>query len=107
MWVCSQSGSIEAEVCFPGLEPVLDFSWLQGCMETQKGHLHLFFSQPVVHEQSLQDMLRKARQQQQYNREAKQRNTTRPNSHFSEKNWVPQVGFEPTAISFPGDTLTN
>ena len=33
---------------------------------------------PQVHEQSLQEMLRKARQQQQHNIKAKQHNITRP-----------------------------
>ena len=51
MWVCRQNGSIEAEVCFSDLEPVLDSSWLRGCTETQKGRLRLFFFQPAVHVQ--------------------------------------------------------
>ena len=39
-----------------------------------------------VHEQSIQEMLRKARQQQQHNRKAKQHNATRPKqSFFKEK----------------------
>ena len=44
------------------------------------------FRTPMVHEQSIQEMLRKARQQQQHNRKAKQHNTTRPKqSFFKEK----------------------
>ena len=41
---------------------------------------------PKLHEQSIREMLRKARQQQQHNRKAKQHNTTRPKqSFFKEK----------------------
>ena len=40
----------------------------------------------AIHEQSIREMLRKARQQQQHNRKAKQHNTTRPKqSFFKEK----------------------
>ena len=39
-----------------------------------------------THEQSLQEMLRKARQQQQHNRKAKQHKHNSPESHFSKKN---------------------
>ena len=65
----------------------------------------------IVHEQSFQEMLRKARQQEGNNSNAteSQSNTTQltQNSHFSKKNWLPRVGLEPTTISFPGDALTN
>ena len=56
---------------------------------------------------TLRDAERKARQQQQHNRKAKQRNTTHPKQSFSKKNWLPRVGFEPTTIISPGDGLTN
>ena len=52
-----------------------------------------------LHEQSIQEMLRKARQQQQHNRKAKQTTQLARNSHFSKKNWLPRVGLEPTTIS--------
>ena len=68
-------------------------------------------------EQLLQEMLKKARQQQQHNRKAKhttqhnrkakQYNTTRLKQSFSKKNWLSQVGLETTTISFPGNALTN
>ena len=46
----------------------------------------LCFMLHLVHEQSLQEMLRKSRQQQQHNRKAKQHNATRPKqSFFKEK----------------------
>ena len=60
-------------------------------MHTQHStHMHNAWIQRVnahiVHKQSLQEMLRKARQQQQHNRKAKQRNTTHPKqSFFKEK----------------------
>ena len=43
-----------------------------------------------LHEQSLQEMLRKARQQQQHNRKAKQHNTTRLKLSFFKENWLPR-----------------
>ena len=39
-----------------------------------------------IHEQSTQEMLRKARQQQQHNSKAKQHKTTCPKQSFSKKN---------------------
>ena len=45
----------------------------------------------------------------QHNTTERQSNTTQParNSHFSKKNWLSWVGFEPTTIRIVGDALTN
>ena len=55
-------------------------------------YIHIY-----IHEKSLQEMLRKARQQQ-HNRKAKQHNTT-PRKSFFKENWLPRVGLKPTTIS--------
>ena len=61
-----------------------------------------------THEQSLKEML-KERQGNNNNTTERQSNATQlaRNSHFSNKNWLPRVGFKPTTISSPGDALTN
>ena len=45
-----------------------------------------------IHEQSIQEMLRKARQQQKHNRKAKQHNTTRPKQSFFKEEWAASGG---------------
>ena len=56
-------------------------------------HSHYVQCKHNICVQSLQEMLRKARQQ--HNSKATQ---FTQNSHFSKKNWLPRVGFEPTTI---------
>ena len=56
----------------------------------------------------MNNLSRDAERQGNNNTTERQSNTTQlaRNSHFSKKNWLPRVGFEPTTISSPGDALT-
>ena len=57
----------------------------------------------------MNNLSRDAERQGNNNTTERQSNTTQlaRNSNFSKKNWLPQVGLEPTTISSPGDALTH
>ena len=61
-------------------------------------------------QQSLQEILRKARQHNNNTTDRQTKLATQNNSHKTvifPKKMLPRVGLEPTTISFPGNVLTN
>ena len=54
-----------------------------------------------IHEQSIKEMLRKARQQQQHNRKAKQHNTTHPKQSFFKEKLAASGGIRTHKLYMP------
>ena len=55
----------------------------------------------------LNNLFKRCRERQGNNNTTERQSNTPQTVIFSKKNWLPQVGHEPTTINFPGDAINN